>query len=69
MNDAAGGYLGEVDDPTVFKRTDSVYIMNDNGVHKRYKRYYPLKRINADIEKKVEQCDVEKLELLQNNCG
>ena len=50
VNDAAGGYLGEVDDPNVFE-TDSVYIMNDNGVHKRYKRYYPLKRINAISEK------------------
>ena len=58
VNDSAGGYLGDVDDPTVFE-TDSVYIMNDNKVFKRYKRYYPMKPISEDIRKKVGQCDVE----------
>ena len=57
VNDACGGYLGGIDDPTF--ESDSVYIMNDNKVFKRYKRYYPMNPIKGDIRRKVGQCDVE----------
>lgn len=57
VNDACGGYLGGIDDPTF--ESDSVYIMNDNKVFKRYKRYYPMNPIKGDVRRKVGQCDVE----------
>ena len=58
VNDAAGGYVGDVNNPIAFE-TNSVYIMHNNKVFKRYKRYYPLRKINSDIRKKVKQCDFE----------